>query len=336
MKVSGAGILAALALVLGTACSKPVEIPSPQVELVEQASDDLLGDLDVPDPQGAGGAGADDNPAPNKLTGLPGIDNASDLDVQILDARGSGRLGGQAIRTNQGSDLTMGEWMLTDADSEYEITLRSSLLPDGIVRLIGQSAFLVEPPTGSSPVPGFRLFGGHASFYLPHLPNVTLTVLTPAGPLITRGAVFTVTVSPDFQVLVTCREGSVYLTGEQNAVALPGQVIVADRLGRGRVYAMTPNEALVFTERWLKVMTEEAAPVVAATLPRRLAEWNAVDPRSAPEDARFLALWFRQARTVLGTLVPAPDQWLGPLGLPVVPTVWTPRPLGPGLLGEHP
>jgi len=231
--------------------------------------------------------------------------------------------------------MTAGEWLLTDAGSEYEITLHSPLLPDGIVRLTGRSAFLIEPPLARS-LPRFRVFAGHASFYLPNIPQGDLTVLTPAGPLVTHGAVFTVTVSPDFQVLVACREGSVLLTGNQNAEALPGQVLVADRLGRGRVYAMTPNEAQVFSDRWLKVMAEEAAPVLEAILPRRLAAWTAATSLRHTEEIRFLALWFREARTVLGDKVPGPETWEGALMPEVRRSVWVPDLPAPGLLGELP
>ena len=323
-------ILAAGALILwalGTAsCSQPKPLadqtPVEELEVLDQ---------EVTEEGGAGGA-SEESATPAQLTGLPGIDKAQDLEVLILDARGTGRLGGVPIPTGKTTPVTLGQWMLTDSGSEYEITLRSSLMP-GIVRLEGQSAFLVENPEGVT-VPRFRLYGGHASFYLPSLPLTELTVLTPAGPLVTSGAVFTVTVSPDFQVLVTCREGAVYLTGSQNAVAIPGQVLVADRLGRGRVYAMTPNEALVFAQRWLRVMTEEAADVVAATLPRRLAEWKA-GPRTS-EQSRFLALWFRQAQTVLKTSVPGSDSWLALLEREVKSTPWSSLPPAPGLLGELP
>lgn len=324
-----------LAGALLAACSTGVKIPSPQVKLTDDRPAEVLGDLDTPDPtRGSGGAAAEDNPGPNQLTGLPGIDNGDNLEVKILDARGTGRMAGVPIPPGKATAIDLGSWLLTDADSEYEITLRSTALPDGIVRLIGQSAFLVEAPV-SGAVPLFRVFGGQASFYLPHLPGPAV-VLTPAGPLTTRGAVFAVTVTPDSQVLVTCREGAVFLTGTQNAQAMPGQVLVADRLGRGRIYAMTPNEAQTFTDRWLRIMTEEATPVLRANLARRVAAWNAVNPRQDPEQARFLALWFRQARTVLGTQVPSPDEWLGVLGTSVSESAWRPLPAGPGLMGETP
>lgn len=322
-------VLAALAVGIGS-CSGPVVIPEPTTVEDGATSDDaqpadVLGS--------AGGASSEDNP---KLTGLPGIDQGRDLDVKILDARGSGRMGGVAIPPGKPGPLAMGQWLLTDEGSEYEITLRSSLVPDGIVRLEGASAFLVEgDPEGA--VPAFRVFGGQVSFYLPHLNLQTpLRILTPVGPLVTRGAVFTVTVAPDSQVLITCREGSVALAGTQNAVVMPGRVVVADRHGRGRVYPMTPNEAMVFSERWLKIMTEEAGPVLAAALPRRLAAWAAVKARYEPEQARFLALWFWEARSVLGPGVPGPDTWAGPLAAEVRPSVWTQPLPTPGLLGELP
>lgn len=332
--VFGRALGLALALVLG-GCSKPVEIPTPTLNTTEAPpAAEILGDLAPAPLSGAGGAAADENPGPNQLTGLPGIDNARVLTVDILDAKGTGRVGGEPIPSGRSTVVPLGQWMLTDPGSEYEITLRSAALPDGIVRLAGQAAFVVEAPIDGQ-VPTLRLFGGQGSFYLKHLPSA-LTVETPAGPLVTRGAVFTVTVSPDFQVLVTCREGSVFLTGSQNAEALPGQVLVADRLGRGRTYAMTPNEAMVFADRWLQVVTEEAAPVLVATLPRRLAAWDAVNTKTSPEDARFLALWFRDARTVLGSQVPGPDVWAPALSAPVTPSVWAPAPRAPGLLGELP
>jgi len=290
-------------------------------------------EAEVSDVRGAAGGTGEESLSPNQLTGVPGIDRAQELNVRILDARGNGRLGIDAIVPGKVTEYVPGQWMLTEADSEYEITLRSALLPDGIVRLDGQAAFLIEPPTEG--LPRFRLFGGHASFYLPHLPLGELTVLTPAGPLVTRGAVFSVTVSPDFQVLIACRDGTVYLTGSQNAVAQPGQVVVADRLGRGRVYAMTPNEALVFSTRWLKIMTEEAAPVVAAVLPRRLDSWRTPISPSIEEEQLFTALWFRQAKTVLAS-VPGPDVWSAPLIARVEASRWRNPLPSPGLLGELP
>jgi len=318
------------ALLALTACAAPPKpAPAPDADPKADAA------TDAPAVQGAAGGSGEENLSPNQLTGVKSIDNPQALEMRILDARGTGRVGGAAIAAGRVTTLPAGQWMLTDAGSEYEITLRSALLPDGIVRLSGLAAFLVEPPLQDA-LPRFRLYGGRGSFYLPHLQLGELTVLTPAGPLVTRGAVFSVTVSPDFQVLVTCREGAVYLTGSQNAVAMPGQVLVADRLGRGRLYAMTPNEALVFSDRWLTVMTEEAPPVVTATLPRRLAEWKTAGSRWHQEEARFTALWFRQARSVLGAVVPGPDVWSAPLDSPVQPSEWQDEPPAPGLLGELP
>jgi len=322
------GVLALVALC--AACSGPAPSPpevSDQGEAAEPVTDALEG--------GSGGAGSDENRAPGRLTGVPGIDHAQELDIRILDARGTGQLGGRPVPAGQPSTLTTGEWFLSDPGSEYEITLRSSLLLDGIVRLNGRSAFLIEEPSANG-IPRFRVFGGHVSFYLPHLPLGELRVMTPAGPLVTRGAVFTVTVSPDSQVLVSCREGSVFLTGTQNAVALPGQVLVADRLGRGRVYPMTPNEALVFADRWLKIMTEESSRILTAVLPRRLAAWKAATALRDREQAQFLALWFREARAVLGAPVPSPEAWSYALATEVRRSVWSPEAASPGLLGELP
>lgn len=319
----------ALAVLWMVSCSAPAATPPETTEPVEVDQ----GDTGVEG--GAGGAGPEESPTPGRLTGVPGIDRAQELTMTILDARGTGRLGGRPVPTGQTSVLTTGEWLLTEAGSEYEITLRSSLLLDGIVRVGGRAAFLVEAP-GATGIPRFRVFGGHVSFYLPHLPQGELRVLTPAGPLTTRGAVFSVTVSPDFQVLVSCREGSVFLTGQQNAVALPGQVLVADRQGRGRVYSMTPNEASVFTDRWLKIMTEEASGMLTATLPRRLAAWKAAVALGDREQSRFLALWFREAQSVLGSSVPGSETWGFPLTAAVRPSPWVPEPANPGLLGELP
>ena len=278
---------------------------------------------------------SEEAPAPERLTGVPGIDKAQDLAIKILDARGTGRIAGNPIPSGLVTAVPLGSWLLADAGSEYEITLRSSLLPDGIVRLSGTAAFLVEPPVAGA-VPRFRLFGGQGAFYLPHLPQGQLVVLTPAGPLVSRGAVFTVTVSPDSQVLVTCREGSVFLTGAQNAVAQPGQVFVADRLGRNRLYAMTPSEALPFSDRWLKVMTEEAGPIVTRLLSRRQREWAELGSHPDPERSRLLALWFREAHTLSLSGIPGPDSWNAVLATAIRTSVWDPLPQGVGLLGELP
>jgi hypothetical protein len=277
----------------------------------------------------------EENLSPAQLTGVPGIDRAQDLVIKILDARGTGRIGGTPVVAGKPTAVPAGQWLLADEGAEYEITLRSSVLPDGIVRLSGASAFAVEVP-GPSPTPRFRLFGGTASFYLPSLPLGNTEVVTPAGTLVTHGAVFTVAVSPDFQVLVACRDGSVFLGGPVAAEAQPGQVLVIDRLGRNRLYSMTPSEAQVFVGRWLQVMTEGSAPVLKALLPRRQAAWGAVNVRAQPETAQFLALWFRQARATLGPMVPGPDVWSAPLGLAVKTSPWLGSPPATGLMGEQP
>ena len=307
------------------ACS----VPKPAAPPVS-AADPVT--ADVPDATGPSG-GSDEASLPlNRLTGVPGIDRAEDLNVRVLGAQGTGHVGTAAVTAGP---LPMNQWILTDAGSEFEITVRSSLMPDGVVRLGGRSALLIEPPPVGL-LPQFRVFGGHAAFYMPHLPPGEVTILTPAGSLFTRGAVFTVTVSPDFQVLVTCRDGSIFLDGAQNAVAQPGQVFVADRFGQSRVYAMTPDEAQIFTQRWLTVMTDDAPQIDAAVLPQRLAAWKALDPRVEPEQALFLALWFREARTVLGASVPGPEVWNATLTAPFRSSLWQRPPVAPGLLGESP
>lgn len=327
-----AGLVVAALWTLSCSPPPPPAPSVPEVAVEGEAEPEALSDL--PPEGGAGGSGSDD-PTPAQLTGLPGIDRAQDLEIRILDARGNGRLGGRPIPAGTGSTLTTGEWLLSEDGSEYEITLRSALLPDGIVRLHNRSAFLVEEPVAGR-LPRFRVFAGQASFYLPQVPQGELIILTPAGRLMTRGAVFSVTVSPDFQVLITCREGAVYLTGSQNAVAQPGQVVVADRLGRGRVYPMTPNESSVFADRWLKIMAEEAGPVLEATLDRRWAEWRTALALDDVEAQRFGALWFREAQTILGTKIPGPEAWSFPLTAELRPSLWRDAPEAPGLLGELP
>ena len=324
-----------LLLALSWSCSAPFSQAEkgarPPLSSEEPAAE-TGSEVEVPSVQGAAGGSGEESSSGNKLTGVPGIDRGQEVEMRILDARGTGRIGGVPIAQGKTGEVPTGSWMLTDPGSEYEITVNSSLVGEGIVRLAGASAFLVEPTVPGAP-PRFRLFGGTGSFYFAHIPLGRTTILTPAGPLVTRGAVFTVAVSPDLQVLVTCREGAVFLTGTQNAEAMPGQVLVADRIGRNRVYAMTPSESQVFTDRWLQVMTEEASPVVAAALPRKLSEWKAVNPRIDPEQTRSLALWFRQAKMVLPT-VPGPEVWSGALNGTVVTSPWRLPLETPGLLGE--
>ncbi len=312
-----------LVLVGAISCSAPPSVPPPAPTAAEAAA------TEVSDVTGAAGGGEDGSLTPSQLTGLKGIDGAQTVEVRVLDAKGTGRQGSSPVTVGP---LVLGQWLLTDPGSEFEITVRSSLMPDGIVRLSGQSALLIEPPLAGA-LPRFRVYGGKASFHMPHLPPGEASVLTPAGPLVTHGAVFTVVVAPDFQTLVTCRDGAIYLTGNQNTVAQPGQVFVADRWGRNRVYAMTPNEAQIFDDRWLQVVTEEAAPVLSAVLDNQLRAWNSVASRDL-ETSQFLALWFRAARPLLGTKVPGPETWGGVLGAPVRPSAWQPLPLGPGLMGE--
>jgi len=300
------------------ACAAPREpLPSPAPE------------TEMPDGAAGGADSSDSGPGASKLTGLPGIDRAQDLVARIIDARGTGQLGGVPIPAGKNTALPVGQWMLTDPGSEYEITVRNALVPDGIVRLDSGAAFVIE----QAPVPRFRLYAGRASFYVPHISLDDVVVITPVGPLVTRGAVFSVTVSPDGQVLVTCRQGAVFLTGRQNAAAVPGQVLVADGLGRGRTYSMTPNDALTFSERWLKIASEEAPLYFRAELPRRLLRWT--QAQGNVEQLRPLAYWFRSARAALGSRVPGPEVWSDALTAPLN-TTWQPVKPGLGLLGELP
>lgn len=307
-------------LLLLAACAAPAPVPAPDST-----------DADAPEAQGpAGGSDAQDGTqGASKLTGVPAIDQAQDLTARIIDARGTGRLNGVPVAAGSTSPLPAGQWMLTDAGSEYEITVRNALVPDGIVRLADGAAFLLEP---ARQAPRFRLYAGQASFYLPHVSLDDVVVSTPAGPLITRGAVFTVTVSPDAQVLVTCRQGEVFLTGAQNAAAVPGQVLIADGFGRGRTYAMTPGEAVVFVDHWLKIATEEAPLYFKTQLSDRVAAWGLY--HDDLDKARPLAYWLRAAYGVLGAKVPGPDVWGWALTAPV--ESWPAVTPGPGLLGELP
>ena len=309
-------------LLLLAACAAP---PAP-APAADQASD-----TDAPEAQGAAGGSdaVDTGQGASKLTGLPGIDQAQDLVARIIDARGTGRLGSAAVPAGASTALPAGQWMLTDAGSEYEITVRNALVPDGIVRLDSGAAFLLEP---ARQAPRFRLYAGHASFYLPHVALDDVVVTTPAGALVTRGAVFSVAVSPDGQVLVTCRQGAVYLTGRQNAAVVPGQVLVADSEGRGRAYAMTPSEATVFVDHWMKIAAEEAPVNFQADLTRRLLEWDAA--RYDLEKSRTLAYWFRAARASLGTKIPGPEVWSDALTAPV--DSWPAVADGSDLLGDLP
>ncbi len=302
-------------LLLVAACAAPPPAPAPEADDAPAASGAAGGSDAVEAGQGA-----------SKLTGVPGIDSAQDLVARIIDARGNGRLGGVPIPAGSGTALPAGQWMITDPGSEYEITVRNALVPDGIVRLDSGAAFIIEP---ARQAPRFRLYAGRAAFYLPHVSLDDVVVFTPAGPLTTRGAAFTVTISPDEQVLVTCRQGAVYLTGRQNAAVVPGQVLVADTEGRGRTYAMTPSEALAFTDHWLKIATEEAPSMFRADLSSKLAQWAV---RSDTDEARALAYWFRAARATLGEKVPGPEVWGDALTAPVS-NGWQQDLEGPGPLG---
>ncbi len=305
-----------LLLLLG-ACSAPPPPPTPP---------------ELPEAEGAAGGpdAAEVGVGATKLTGLPGIDRAQDLTARIIDARGTGRLGGTSIAAGSNLPLPPGQWMVTDPGSEYEITVRNALVPDGIVRLDSGAAFLIE----AAPLaPRFHLYAGRASFYLPHVSMDSVAVITPVGPLVTRGGVFSVSISPDAQVLVTCRQGAVFLTGRQNAAAVPGQVLVADGIGRGRSYAMTPGESLTFADHWMIITKEESRPYFRAALSDQLTRWS--QSQGNVEARRALAYWFRGARAALGTIVPGPEVWEEALTAPINSS-WPALTLGPGLIGELP
>ena len=267
--------LLALVVVL-VSCSEP--------ELVEEAK---------PTPN-------DEILTPAKLTGIPSLDQQTHLELTVLYAQGTGMLSGQDRPLAPKDPIPAGCWLVSTPGSEFELSLRTSLIADGIVRLGPSAHFLLEQPfVGSSMEARFRIYSGQASFFVPPLPQNSVVVVTPSGTLTSPGGAFTVTVSPDFQVLVTCREGLVILQGRQSAAAWPGQVFQFGPRGTNRAWTLTPNQALAFQGRWLQVMTEEASQVISQEKAERITEFHDLSLHFDLDEAELAALWWTSARNLL-------------------------------------
>jgi hypothetical protein len=250
-------------------------------------------------------APTDENLTPAQLTGIPGLDQPLRLELQVLYARGSGVVAGMGHPLAPKDPIEAGHWLVSTPGSEFELSFHSGLVADGIVRLGPSARLLMERPVPASGLEArFRVYSGQASFFLPPLPQNQIEVVTPVGTLVTPGGAFTVTLSPDGLVLVTCREGLVYLRGRQNLAAWPGQVFQFGPLGSSRAWPLTPNQALVFQTRWLQVATEEARVLLAAQLAHKLGEFRAVERDFELSKAETLALWWG---TALPLLQPAPS-----------------------------
>ena len=275
MKRPQAGWALLALVVVMVSCSEP--------ELVEEAK---------PTPN-------DENLTPAQLTGIPSLDQQTHLELTVLYAQGTGILTGQDRPLAPKDPIPAGNWLVSTPGSEFELSLRTPLITDGIVRLGPSAHFLLEQPNpGSSMEARFRLYTGQASFFVPPLPQNCVVVMTPSGTLTSPGGAFTVTVSPDFQVLVTCREGLVILQGSQSAAAWPGQVFQFGPRGTNRAWTLTPNQALAFQGRWLQVMTEEASTVIGQEVAERLTEFRNLSLHFDLDLAELSTLWWTSARTL--------------------------------------
>ncbi|MEI8093711.1 MAG: hypothetical protein WCG80_05825 [Spirochaetales bacterium] len=239
---------------------------------------------------------ADENLTPSQLTGIAALDEPGRLELQVLYARGTGLLAGRDKPLAAKDPIEPGRWLVSAAASEFELSFRTSLVTDGIVRLGPSTHMLLERPNPGSPVEArFRVYTGQVSFFFPTLPQNQVVIVTPSGTLVSSGGAFTVTVSPDLQVLVTCREGQVFLTGRQSAAAWPGQVFQFGPGGNNRAWPLTPNQALVFQNRWLQVTTEEVKSVLAPQTPQQLRRFRDLQVRYLRSEAELSALWWQAA-----------------------------------------
>ncbi len=313
MNLGPAALVIALAVLMLPGCSAPAKEPEPDSAAVAQSSEDNL--------------------TPAQLTGIPVLDHPAVLELRVLYSRGS------PLRV--GDTLAPGHWLVGGEGGEFELSFHSRLVPDGIVRLGAGTHFLLEKPAAGSGIEArFRVYSGQVSFFLPPLSQAQIEVVTPSGTLVTPGGAFTVTISPDFQTLVTCREGLVTLAGRQNLAAWPGQVFQVGPWGSNRTWPLTPNQALVFQGRWLQIATDEAAVLLKAGQSVRRHEWQALQKAFDADLAELAVVWWRSANAfslsppseleaVWNRAVQSRRERAGFVGF------WRSRPAGESLLGDR-
>lgn len=290
---------------------------------------------------------------------------ATNLNFQgrVLYSRGAPqayRAGNGPLDMKTDSDIKNGDIISCPQGSELEISIHTSTLSDGVLRVGGGTWLVFEQgDTNLGPELQVRLYAGQCGFFLPPMAQGFLEVVTPAGILQNHGGIFSAAVSPLGQLLVIAREGQVAMTAPQETAALPGQVLVIDAPGGGRHYALKPDDALVFQERWLKVMSEEAVQAYTSQWGSRLQYWTNLQqlwtgwvssPTSSGIKNLLLSLenetiWVSQALTLLPPTTankPSPEALQGVLkslskirdALAMDP--WEPAQEFPGLMGAEP
>lgn len=260
--------LAAVLILLPSCSDKPAPVIS------APASPTAPADYTAPLPSG------EENLTPADLAASKDKPSGNPLDFQgrVLYSRGAPQLyrnGSGPLDIKPDAAFRSGDIVVCPQGSELEVNIHTPSINDGVIRVGGGTWLVFEQETlAGQPELLVRLYAGQTSFFMPPLTQCFVQVVTPAGKIQNRGGIFSAAVSPLGQLLVICREGQAVLTDPQETAALPGQVLVVDTLGGGRHYTLKPDDALVFQERWLKVMSEEAALVYAQDWPNQLDQWT--------------------------------------------------------------
>ncbi len=166
--------------------------------------------------------------------------------------------------------LSPGDAVSTPAGAEAELYVQTDAFSDGVVR-VGEKSWVVLEKDNRPEHPQLEVsvFGGETGYFIPPGHQDLISIWTPAGRLVSRGGMFTVTVSPDGEVLVSTREGEVVLEGQMTATATPGRALALTRPGSW-TYLVPGADVAQLQDRWDRVMTEQAPPFLKAQLSAKL------------------------------------------------------------------
>ncbi len=199
--------------------------------------------------------------------------------------------------------LSAGEAISTPPGAEAELYVQTDSFTDGVVR-VGEKSWVVLEKDNRPERPQLEVsvYGGQTGYFIPPGNQDLISIWTPAGRLVSRGGMFTVTVSPEGQVLVSTREGEVNLEGQMTATATPGRALALMRPGSW-TYKVPGADVAQLQDRWDQVMSEQSPPFLKEELATKLPRLQfflalAKLPPFFEREALTLMVWAFESRTL--------------------------------------
>lgn len=194
-----------------------------------------------------------------------------------------------------GTELSLHDILQTGADGYAEISIDSPVSPELIVNVMNETTlFLEHTLKKQNPETSLILHrGGVQSKVSALVQGAAFYVKTNSSVMGVRGTSFSVRTAADSSILVSCRDGKVVCTtNDEDSYIQPGSVYETDSNGQYRLVKISPSEINSYTGDWTDarldnllvngtVSLEHYANLYLQTAPGFLESWSELSSKQS-------------------------------------------------------